>query len=163
MGGAGPSEADVPDTLDEPVLRTLLRDVKMVLNKFLQVMMPWRRRVDVLQDWDMWGPLILCMTMAFLLRSNAKASEQEWVFTGTFVLVSVGAAVVTVNAQLLGGNITFFQSACVLGYCVLPLVLAALVNTLIPTTTPFWVYFVTAGIGLAWAVYAATGFLGKRH
>ena len=42
-----------------------------------------------------------------------------------FVIVWCGAAVVTVNAQLLGGTLSFFQSVCVLGYCVFPLNLAA--------------------------------------
>ena len=32
----------------------------------------------------------------------------------------------TVNAQLLGGNISFFQSVCILGYCVFPLTLSAI-------------------------------------
>ncbi|KAJ1436089.1 YIPF6like protein putative, partial [Ochromonadaceae sp. CCMP2298] len=42
------------------------------------------------------------------------------------LLVWFGAAAVTMNAQLLGGTISFFQSVCILGYCVFPLVLSAL-------------------------------------
>ena len=42
-------------------------------------------------------------------------------FATVFVLASVGSMVVTANTQLLGGSISFFQSLCVLGYCVLPL------------------------------------------
>ncbi len=37
------------------------------------------------------------------------------VFAAAFVVVWLGASLVTVNAQLLGGNISFFQSVCVLG------------------------------------------------
>lgn len=33
---------------------------------------------------------------------------------------------VTINSKLLGGHISFFQSICVLGYCVFPINLAAL-------------------------------------
>lgn len=36
-----------------------------------------------------------------------------------------GAFVVTINTKLLGGHISFFQCVCVLGYCVFPIVLAA--------------------------------------
>lgn len=36
-----------------------------------------------------------------------------------------GAFVVTVNTKLLGGQISFFQCVCVLGYCVFPIILAA--------------------------------------
>ena len=33
---------------------------------------------------------------------------------------------VTVNAKLLGGTISVFQSVCVIGYCVFPLVLGSI-------------------------------------
>jgi len=48
------------------------------------------------------------------------------VFAGVFVIVWLGSGVVTINAQLLGGNISFLQSVCVLGYCIAPLALASL-------------------------------------
>jgi uncharacterized membrane protein YhdT len=48
------------------------------------------------------------------------------VFAAVFVIVWFGAAAVTVNAQLLGGTISFFQSVCILGYCVFPLTLSAM-------------------------------------
>lgn len=38
-----------------------------------------------------------------------------------------GSFVVTINTKLLGGHISFFQCVCVLGYCVFPIVLAAVV------------------------------------
>ena len=44
-----------------------------------------------------------------------------------FVVVWLGALVVTLNTKLLGGHISFFQSVCVLGYCLLPLSIALIV------------------------------------
>jgi hypothetical protein len=44
-----------------------------------------------------------------------------------FALVSVGAIVLTVNVVLLGGTIGFFQSLCLLGYCLFPMDVAAIV------------------------------------
>lgn len=44
-----------------------------------------------------------------------------------FALVSVGAIILTVNVVLLGGTIGFFQSLCLLGYCLFPLDVAAIV------------------------------------
>ncbi len=44
-----------------------------------------------------------------------------------FALVSMGAIVLTVNVVLLGGTIGFFQSLCLLGYCLFPLDVAAIV------------------------------------
>ena len=44
-----------------------------------------------------------------------------------FALVSMGAIVLTVNVVLLGGTIGFFQSLCLLGYCLFPMDVAAIV------------------------------------
>lgn len=44
-----------------------------------------------------------------------------------FALVSVGAIVLTINVVLLGGTIGFFQSLCLLGYCLFPMDVAAIV------------------------------------
>lgn len=43
-------------------------------------------------------------------------------------LVCVGSVVVTINAKLLGGRVSFFQSLCVLGYCLFPLLVASVVS-----------------------------------
>lgn len=42
-------------------------------------------------------------------------------------MVSFGAVILTVNVVLLGGTIGFFQSLCLLGYCIFPLDVAAIV------------------------------------
>lgn len=45
-----------------------------------------------------------------------------------FGVVSLGAVVLTLNVVLLGGNIGFFQSMCLLGYCLFPLDIAAIIT-----------------------------------
>ena len=75
----------------------------------------------------MWGPLIVCLALAVLLSFKAPAGQASLVFAAVFCAVWFGSAVVTVNAQLLGGTISFFQSVCVLGYCVFPMTMAAVV------------------------------------
>lgn len=45
--------------------------------------------------------------------------------------VFVGAAVVTFNSRVLGAHISFLQSVSMLGYCVFPLFLAALLIRLL--------------------------------
>ena len=57
------------------------------------------------------------------------------VFGAVFIVTWCGAAVVTLNAKLLGGSVSFFQSICVLGYCLFPLVISALASTIIHATT----------------------------
>ena len=61
------------------------------------------------------------MTLGF----KANQQNASIVFAAVFVVIWCGAAAVTLNAQLLGGNISFFQSVCILGYCVFPLTLSA--------------------------------------
>ncbi|CAG8634748.1 11273_t:CDS:2, partial [Diversispora eburnea] len=53
----------VSNTLDEPVSETLLRDLRNIAIKLRQVLNP-KGRSDVLRDWDLWGPLILCLALA---------------------------------------------------------------------------------------------------
>lgn len=77
---------------------------------------------------DLWGPLLVCLLLSIILSADAPASSASLVFATVFVIVWCGAAVVTVNAQLLGGSISFFQSICILGYCVFPLTISALFN-----------------------------------
>merc|ERR1719283_506504 len=64
--------------------------------------------------------------MATILQGDEKANEGDGgpEFAEVFVIVWVGAMIVTLNTKLLGGSISFFQSVCVLGYCLLPLVLS---------------------------------------
>lgn len=73
-----------------------------------------------------------------------------------FVIVSMGAVVLTANVQLLGGNIIFFQSLCVLGYCLFPLSLAALASVFLHNKI---VRLVIVAVAVLWAASAALPFL----
>jgi chemotaxis receptor (MCP) glutamine deamidase CheD len=82
---------------------------------------------------------------ALLVVSNPRIKSRIWIFLsdGYNVLchqvVWVGAVVVTINAKLLGGNVSFFQNICLLGYCVAPMIAATalcmLVHLFLPDTT----------------------------
>lgn len=80
----------------------------------------------LIQIGDLWGPLLVCLLLSVILSFTAPGNSGSLVFAAVFVIVWFGAAAVTVNAQLLGGTISFFQSVCILGYCVFPLTLSAL-------------------------------------
>eukprot|EP00123_Amoebidium_parasiticum_P000593 comp11436_c0_seq1/m.5850 comp11436_c0_seq1/g.5850 ORF comp11436_c0_seq1/g.5850 comp11436_c0_seq1/m.5850 type:complete len:213 (-) comp11436_c0_seq1:547-1185(-) len=165
-GGPVPTTEDEPEynTLDEPVRETLMRDVRAVAWKFYHVLLP-RDDKNLLRDWDLWGPLVLCVTLALLIRQGAAEEQKTLVFTSVFVIIWVGCIIVTVNAQLLGGTLSFFQSLCALGYCVLPLVLAAIVNTILSVAgVNFWLLHAIAVIvACAWAIYASLGFLSDSQ
>lgn len=74
-----------------------------------------------------------------------------------FVIVWLGSVVVTLNAKLLGGKVSFFQSLCVLGYCIFPLDLAALVAVFVKM---LWIRLPICAAAFAWSIWAAVNFLG---
>ena len=114
----------VETTLDEPVSETIRRDLREVGAKLKLVLLPRASQhgvLDRLKEWDLWGPLAVCLTLSIALSAGAPESQRALVFAAVFVVVWAGAAIVTLNAQLLGGRISFFQSVCVLGYSIFPL------------------------------------------
>merc|ERR1711934_64082 len=148
-----------------------MRDVKKVLTKVFHVMVPrtFSRNsegVAALRDWDLWGPLIICMLLSvFLYMGNGvtKDDQNAAVFAASFVIIGVGSCVITLNALLLGGTLGFFQSVCILGYCVFPLMISSflcLIPRLVKMTgvanTAFRVVVVV--VALLWAVIASIGF-----
>lgn len=145
------------DTLDEPVSVTILRDLKQVGRKLQQVLHPKGDR-SVLKDWDLWGPLILCLALAITLSTSVPSNQSVPIFTGVFVIVWLGAAVVTINAKLLGGSVSFFQSVCVIGYCLFPLVVVAMIAIFVESV---WFRVPGSLIAFGWSTFASVGFLSE--
>ena len=71
-----------------------------------------------------------------MLFTGANDTSKGAVFAASFIIPWLGAGVVTANSALLGGKISFFQSICLLGYCVFPLALAAILIRL----SSSWIY-----------------------
>jgi protein YIPF6 len=57
-----------------------------------------------LRDWDLWGPLVFCLMLSVLLSIGAMQDQKKTVFSGVFVMIWLGEAVVTAQIKLLGGN-----------------------------------------------------------
>uniref|UniRef100_A0A7N8YRB6 Protein YIPF n=1 Tax=Mastacembelus armatus TaxID=205130 RepID=A0A7N8YRB6_9TELE len=155
-------------TLDEPVKETVLRDLRAVGNKFIHVLYP-RRSSALLRDWDLWGPLLLCVTLALLLQGGAADSDDQGgpQFAEVFVIVWFGSIIITLNSKLLGGTISFFQSLCVLGYCIMPLTAAMVVCRIIllggSGTVSFVVRLVVVTMCFGWSTFASTAFLADSQ
>ncbi|XP_066515542.1 protein YIPF6 [Hoplias malabaricus] len=162
------SSDDEISTLDEPVKDTILRDLKAVGQKFVHVLYP-KKSSALLRDWDLWGPLLLCVTLALMLQGGSVDSKDDGgpQFAEVFVIVWFGSIVITLNSKLLGGTISFFQSLCVLGYCILPLTVAMLVCRLVLLGSTGAISFiirlivVTASFG--WSTFASTAFLADSQ
>jgi len=109
---------------------------------------------------DLWGPLLLCLTLSVILWVEAHADQKKIVFSLVFMIVWLGSCVVTANAFLLGGKISFFQSVCVLGYCIFPLDLAAIVCHFLPGGLSF-VRLIVLVIALHWSTGASVAFMSE--
>ncbi|XP_009286367.1 PREDICTED: protein YIPF6 [Aptenodytes forsteri] len=155
-------------TLDEPVRDTIMRDLKAVGKKFVHVMYP-KKSSALLRDWDLWGPLVLCVSLALMLQGGSADSKDDGgpQFAEVFVIIWFGAVVITLNSKLLGGTISFFQSLCVLGYCVLPLTVAMLVCRLVllagSGTVSFVIRLIVVVAMFGWSTLASTAFLADSQ
>ncbi|KJK94034.1 hypothetical protein H633G_02045 [Metarhizium anisopliae BRIP 53284] len=110
-----------------------------------------------LRDWDLWGPLIFCLLLSLLLSIAARAEQKDTVFSGVFAMIWLGEAVVTLQIKLLGGNISFAQSVCIIGYTLFPLVIAGLLSAL----GLHWIPRIPVYIVLvAWSLAAGVSILG---
>jgi protein YIPF6 len=52
--------------------------------------------------------------------------ESGIVFTTVFIIIWIGSMIITLNTKLLGGKMSLMQCICLLGYCLFPLDVAAL-------------------------------------
>lgn len=126
------------------------------------------------------GPLIFCLLLSMFLSIRASGEQSSLVFSGVFTIVWIGEAVVTLQIKLLGGNMyvpicpvgygldvrpanwcsyysSFFQSVCIIGYTLFPLVIAALLSAMrLPTIPRIPVYLVL----IAWSLAAGISILG---
>ncbi|CAL4066346.1 unnamed protein product, partial [Meganyctiphanes norvegica] len=168
-GSIGGIKGEDYNTLDEPVRETIMRDLRAVGGKFYHVLIP-REKKALLKDWDLWGPLLLCTFIAIMVQGSEKANNVNDggpEFAEVFVIVWVGAAIVTVNSKLLGGTISFFQSVCVLGYCLFPCCVALLLCWLVLFAHQFYFLFMLrlffTAIGFGWSTYASMVFLGDSQ
>ena len=80
----------VETTLDEPVSETIRRDLREVGAKLKLVLLPRASQhgvLDRLKEWDLWGPLAVCLTLSIALSAGAPESQRALVFAAVFVVV----------------------------------------------------------------------------
>jgi len=175
-----PSTEAIQLTLEEPVSVTILRDLKAIGRKIKYVLIlnhssslsltndtsiqnsngngSTSSLAAELRDWDLWGPLVLCLALSVLLSWGVSNEQAGSVFALVFVSVWVGAGVVALNGQLLGGSVSFFQSLCVLGYCLCPLLITGLITSIIHV---IYVREVAVCLGVVWSTRAALLLIGS--
>ncbi|KAJ7955772.1 Protein YIPF [Quillaja saponaria] len=149
-----------PNTLTEPVLDTVKRDLSRIVSNLKLVVFPNPFREDpgkALRDWDLWGPFFFIVFLGLILSWSASVKKSE-VFAVAFALLAAGAVILTLNVLLLGGHIIFFQSLSLLGYCLFPLDVGALICMLKDNVI---VKVVVVCVTLAWSSWAAYPFMSS--
>ncbi|KAE9462436.1 hypothetical protein C3L33_05647, partial [Rhododendron williamsianum] len=147
-----------PNTLTEPVWDTVKRDLSRIVSNLKLVVFPNPYREDpgkALRDWDLWGPFLFIVFLGLVLSWSASVKKSE-VFAVAFALLAAGAVILTLNVLLLGGHIIFFQSLSLLGYCLVPLDIGALVCMLYDNVI---LKVVVVCVTLAWSAWAAYPFM----
>ena len=83
-----------------------------------------------------------------LSRASPGGRDHVWLCCCAqfvFGTCAAGAVVLTVNVVLLGGNIGFFQSMCLLGYCLFPMDCAAIVTACTTNMIARWIVVLVRG------------------
>ena len=97
--------------------------------------------------------------LATVLSSATNADDKTLLFEIVFIIVWLGGAIIALNGQLLGGTISFFQSICLLGYCLFPLNLAALLNLFIGSYVHVVIKLIYVGLAFIWSTYSSIHFI----
>uniref|UniRef100_A0A0D9ZZQ7 Protein YIP n=1 Tax=Oryza glumipatula TaxID=40148 RepID=A0A0D9ZZQ7_9ORYZ len=155
---AGDGFGPPPNTLTEPVLDTVKRDLARIVSNLKLVVFPNPFREDpgkALRDWDLWGPFFFIVFLGLILSWSASVKKSE-VFAVAFAVLAAGAIILTLNVLLLGGRINFFQSLSLLGYCLFPLDVGALICMLKDNVL---LKIIAVVVTLAWSSWAAYPFM----
>lgn len=98
-------QTDDYNQLDEPILATLMRDLRGIYQKTKIIALPlssYDIYKVVLRDWDLWGPLLLCTFLSFSLHHSEKLDNHNGPhFADVFVLVWLGSYLISLNYKLL--------------------------------------------------------------
>lgn len=135
------------------------RDLHSVFTKVRYVLLPIPddTKVKELLDWDLLGPLLISVGLLVIMMLKGSSSY-EALFGSVFFLIVFGSLLVTLNAKLIGLKFSGFFYVAVLGYCLTPMLIAALVNLLLGRfITRFGVLLVALAC-FAWCVRSASTF-----
>ena len=145
-------------TLDEPKRESLKREFRSIIQKSKIALFPMTSANTKLLEWDFWGPLFLCLILGLVLSWQKNVVNSGTIFIMIFAIVWIGGLVVSLNSQFLGINLSIFQCICILGYCMLAVVLAAIIN-LIFFFLPTYIKVIISLLGACYSTYSKFNFL----
>ena len=150
--------SETKNTLKESILTTIGRDLYLIYIKIKYVVNPFisrKQKNNQIRQWDLWGPLLLDLLLAFTLSFNTK--EKSQLTTLIFVIFWLGGVILYLNANFLGVKTSVFQILCLLGYCLFPLNLSAIIVTIFNLNDIFRIIIVM--MTFIWSVYSSIDYL----
>ena len=145
-------------TLDESVYSTVSRDFSMIYNKLKYVINPFISRemkYNHIRQWDLWGPLLLNLILASTLALNTK--EKGQITSLIFIIFWLGGVAIYLNNYFLEVKASIFQIFCLLGYCLFPLNIAAIIVTIINSYDI--IRLIVVGFTCFWSIYSSSDYL----
>ena len=118
-------------TLNEKKRESLKREFKSILQKSKIALFPMASTDSKLLEWDFWGPLLFCLILGLVLSLQKNIENSGVIFIMIFSIVWIGGFIISLNSQFLGIQFNSFQCICILGYCMLAIVLAAIINLIL--------------------------------
>ena len=145
-------EINVHNSLNEPIMTSLTRDLNRIYSKLKVVALPVASEAKnkELKQWDLWGPFIICLLLGMILCFTSKKNS-GLVFSMIFIIMWIGAMIITMNSSLLGGKLTLMQCICLLGYCTFPAVVASLFNRVLLKFLPSIGKLIIVFISFIWS------------
>jgi len=146
------------NTLNESLITTINRDLYLIYTKIKYVVNPFiskEKKKYHIRQWDLWGPLLLNIFLALTLSFETK--EKSQMVALIFVIFWFGGVILYLNAHFLGVKASIFQIFCLLGYCLFPLNLSAIIVTLINFNDIIRLIIVL--FTLVWSVYSSSDYL----
>jgi len=145
-------EIYVHNSLNESILTSLMRDLNRVYAKLKIVALPVSSEAKhkELKQWDLWGPFIICLLLGTILCFTTKKNS-GLVFSMIFIIMWIGAIIITMNSSLLGGKLTLMQCICLLGYCTFPSVVASFLNRVAFKSVPSLIKLIIVFISFVWS------------
>ena len=146
------------ETLDEEILTTIYRDLYSIYYKLIFVINPLTSdevKKYHIKQWDLWGPLLFNIFLACTLAINSENKSQTIILI--FLIFWVGSFLVFLNSNLLGVKTSIFQIFCLLGYCLFPLNISAIIFCF--TKAYDIVKLIVIGLTCFWSLFSASSFL----
>mgnify|MGYP002627357545 FL=1 len=146
------------NTLDETILTTIMRDLKLILIKLKFVVIPYgskEKKSYHIKQWDLWGPLILNLILAGTLAFNSEEKSQMIILV--FTIFWMGGIILFLNANFLGVKASVFQIFCLLGYCLFPLDVSAIFVSIFNINGIL--RFIIVILMCAWSIYSSSDYL----